>query len=41
MINSQHAISPSLQAHSALETQPASRLMLRYTRLVLDAHPFT
>src|ERR1019366_2751754 len=34
-INSQHAGSPPLQAHPALETRPASRLMLRYTRLRL------
>jgi len=39
MINSQHAISPSFQAHSALETQPASRLMLRYTRLLVAFPP--
>src|ERR1035441_10583616 len=32
-INTQHAASPPLQAHSALETRPASRLILRYTRL--------
>jgi hypothetical protein len=33
MINSQHAVSPPLQAHSALETRSVSRLILRYTRL--------
>src|ERR1035437_7712076 len=33
MINTQHAASHPLQAHSALETRPASRLILRYTRL--------
>src|SRR5208283_3460634 len=33
MINTQHAVSHPLQAHSALETRPASRLILRYTRL--------
>src|ERR1019366_7893840 len=33
MINTQHAAPHPLQAHSALETRPASRLILRYTRL--------
>jgi hypothetical protein len=40
MINSQHAGSPPLQAHPALETCLASRLMLRYTCytiLVIDS----
>src|ERR1035437_5882723 len=33
IINAHHAAPPLLQAHSALETRPASRLILRYTRL--------
>jgi hypothetical protein len=33
MINPQHAVSHPLQAHSALETHPCFRLILRYTRL--------
>jgi hypothetical protein len=33
MITAHHAASHPLQAHSALETRPASRLILRYTRL--------
>jgi hypothetical protein len=35
MITAHHAASHPLQAHSALETRPASRLILRYTRLTL------
>jgi tetratricopeptide (TPR) repeat protein len=34
-ITAHHAASYPLQAHSALETRPASRLILRYTRLIL------
>src|SRR5437660_9395265 len=36
MINPQHAVSHPLQAHSALETHPCFRLILRYTRLTGD-----
>src|SRR5438552_93192 len=38
MINPQHAVSHPLQAHSALETHPCFRLILRYTRLLVDLH---